>query len=156
MYAKQKIAPCKGGALVRVHVRPPSSEIAVSALVFEDKSPPPTIPCRESRKATETPPALGELSNGVSYAFQVLPPSLVARILAIVAPPVVIHAFDFPCAAMQVPLAANEASPGSAGGMLAAMDSHVFPLVVRMSGNTPFPESLCVIPRSGVQNAKQS
>jgi hypothetical protein len=69
---------------------------------------------------------------------------------------VVIHAFVFPSAAMQVPLAANEGSPGSTGGILAEMDSHVFPFFVRMSGNTPFPESLCVMPRSGVQNAKQS
>src|SRR5271170_3682044 len=118
------MAPCSGGAVVRVQVRPPSSEVAASALVFEFKSPPPRIPWRESRKATETPPALGELSNGVSYAFQVLPPSLVARILAMVAPPVAIQAFVFPSAAMQVPLAANEASPGSAGGMWAEMDSH--------------------------------
>src|ERR1700723_1841691 len=146
------MAPCTGGALVRVHVRPPSSEIAVSALVFEFKSPPPTIPWRESRKATETPPALGEVRSGVSYAFQVLPPSLVARILAMVEPPVAIQAFVLPSAAMQVPLAAKEASPGRAGGMLDAIDSQVWPLVVRMSGNTPFPESLCVIPRSGVQN----
>jgi hypothetical protein len=57
---------------------------------------------------------------------------------------------------MQVPLAANEASPDNAGGILAAMDFQVIPSVVRISGNTPFTESLCVIPRCEVQNAKQS
>jgi hypothetical protein len=71
-------------------------------------------------------------------------------------PPVAIQAFRSPSVAMQVPLAENEASPASAGGMFAAIERHVFPSVVRMSGNTPFTESLCVTPRSGVQNAKQS
>src|SRR5713226_10211703 len=150
------MAPCTGGLFVRVHVWPPSSEVAVSALSFEARSPPPTIPCRGSRKATEIAPALGELTSGVSYAFQVSPPSLVAKILAVVEPPVAIQAFDSPCVATQVPLAANEASPGNAGGMLAAMDSHVIPSVVRRSGNTPLTESLCAMPRLGVQNAKQS
>ena len=50
----------------------------------------------------------------------------------------------------------EEASPGKAGGMLLAMDSHVIPFVVRRSGNTPFTESLWAIPRLGVQNAMQS
>src|SRR5579864_1866994 len=91
-YARQKIAPCTGGLFVSVHVLPPSFEVAVSAAVFEAKSPPPTIPLRESRKATETAPALGELTSGVSYAFQLWPPSRVASILAVEEPPVAIHA----------------------------------------------------------------
>ena len=41
-------------------------------------------------------PALGELNNGVSYAFHVSPWSLVARTLAMAAPPVAIHAFRPP------------------------------------------------------------
>src|SRR5215469_5639326 len=150
------MAPCTGGLVVRIHVWPPSSDVAVSALSFDAKSPPPTMPCDGSRNATEIAPALGELTSGVSDAIQVSPPSLVARILAIVEPPVAIHALLFPCAAMQVPLAANDASPDNAGGILAAMDCQVVPSVVRMSGNTPFTESLCVTPRFGVQNAKQS
>src|SRR5579862_8448093 len=114
------------------------------------------MPFHPSRKATEMAPALAELTSGVSYAFQVSPPSLVAKLRAIVDPPVAIQAFSNPCVVMQVPLAANEASPDNAGGMLEAIDCHVTPFVVRMSGNTPFTESLCVIPRSGVQKAKQS
>src|SRR5438874_3373278 len=150
------MAPFTGGLLVRVHVRPPSSDIAVSAKLFEAKSPPPRMPCQASRKATEIPPAVGELTSGVSYAAQVSPPSLVDKIRAIVEPPVAIQAFLSPSVAMQVPLAANEASPDNAGGMLAAMDCQVLPLLVRISGNTPFTESLCVMPRLPFQNAKQS
>src|ERR1700686_15637 len=155
-YARQKMAPATGGLLVSVQVRPPSFEVAASAAVFEARSPPPTIPFTGSRKATEIAPALGELTSGVSYAFQVSPPSLVAKILAIVEPPVATHAFSRPSVVTQVPLAANEASPVSAGGILALIDSHVVPLVVRRSGNTPFTESLCAMPRVGVQKAKQS
>src|ERR1700683_4423710 len=114
------------------------------------------MPCFASRKSTEIPPALGELFNGVSYAFQLLPPSLVAKIRAIVEPPVAIQALFFPSVVMQVPLAENEASPDKAGGIFAEMDCQVIPSLVRISGNTPFTESLCVTPRSGVQNAKQS
>lgn len=105
-----------------------------------------------SRKATEIAPALGELTSGVSYAFQVSPPSLVAKILAVVEPPVAVQAFLFPCVVIQVPLAANEASPGNAAGILAAMDCQLTPSVVRISGNIPFTESLRVMPRCGVQN----
>src|SRR5207248_5759414 len=76
------MAPFTGGLLVRVHVRPPSSEVAVSAKSFEAKSPPPRMPCEGSRKATEIPPAVGELTSGVSYDAQVSPPSLVAKIRA--------------------------------------------------------------------------
>src|ERR1700758_2472712 len=150
------MVPSTGGLVVRVHVRPPSSELAKSALVFEFKSPPPSTPCRGSRNATETPPAEGELISGVSYAFQVLPPSLVARILATVEPPVAIQAFLSPSVATQVPLAANDASPGNAGGKLSLISCHVIPSVVRRSGNFPLTESLCAMPRLGVQNAKQS
>src|SRR5580704_19628029 len=114
------------------------------------------MPCIASRKATDNPPALGELISGVSYAFQVFPPSVVARILEIVEPPVVIQAFLSPCVVMQVPLEENEASPGNAGGMAEEMECHFWPLNVRMSGNTPFTESLCAMPRLGAQNAKQS
>src|SRR5713101_3934917 len=135
------MAPCTGGLFVRVHVWPPSSEVAVSALSFEARSPQPMIPCGGSRKVTELAPVLGELTSGVSYAFQVSPPSLVAKILAIVEPPVAVQAFLPPCVAMQVPLAANEASPGNAAGILAAMDCQAIPSVVRISGNTPFTES---------------
>src|SRR2546422_4203310 len=153
---RQKMAPGTGGLFVRVQVWPPSFEVAAPAELFAAKSPPPTMPFQGSRKATEIPPALGELTSGVSYAFQVSPPSLVAKILAIVEPPVAIQAFLPPCVATQVPLAAKEASPGSAGGILAAMDCQVISSVVRISGNTPFTESLCATPRLGVQNARQS
>src|ERR1700694_3146762 len=129
------MAPCTGGLFVRVHVWPPSAEVAASALAFEAKSPPPRMPCLGSRRATEIPPALGELTSGVSYAFQVSPPSLVAKILAMVEPPVAIQAFIPPWVATQVPLAANEASPGNAGGMLALISCQVVPSVVRISGN---------------------
>jgi hypothetical protein len=37
-------------------------------------------------------------------------------------PPVAIQALFSPWAVMQVPLAANEASPGSAGGILSAIE----------------------------------
>src|SRR5437879_11434799 len=150
------MVPGTGGLLVRVHVRPPSFDVAASAELFEAKSPPATIPFKGSRNATVIAPALGELTNGVSYAFQVSPPSLVAKILAIVEPPVAIQAFLPPWVATQVPLAANDASPGNASGILAAMDSQVIPSVVRRSGNTPLTESLSAIPRIGVQHAKQS
>src|ERR1700731_5248886 len=136
------MAPCTGGLFVRVHVWPPSSEVAASALAFEAKSPPPRMPCRGSRKATEIPPALGELTSGVSYAFQVSPPSLVAKILAIDAPPVAIQAFRSPSVAAQVPLAANEASPDNAGGILAAFYGKVSPVGERISGNYQFTESV--------------
>src|SRR5260370_36292920 len=114
------------------------------------------MPCQGSRKSTVNPPALGELTSGVSYAFQVSPWSLVARILATVAPPVAIQAFCAPWVATHVPLAANENSPGNAGGILPLMSCQVIPSVVRRSGNTPFTESLCEMARFGVQNAKQS
>ena len=54
---------------------PPSLETAVRALLGSpgSRSPPPTIPWCGSRKSTVNAPALGELNNGVSYAFQVLP-----------------------------------------------------------------------------------
>src|SRR5437016_8354061 len=76
------------------------------------------MPCQGSRKATVNAPALGELTSGVAYALQVSPLSLVARTRAVVEPPVAIHALFPPCVATQVPLAANDASPGKAGGML--------------------------------------
>src|SRR5438445_13407876 len=110
------MAPLTGGLLVSFQVLPPSRDMAASALSFEARSPPPTMPCRGSRKATEIAPALAELTSGVSYAFQVSPPSLVARILAMVAPPVAIQPFLRPWVAAQVPLSANGASPASAGG----------------------------------------
>jgi hypothetical protein len=56
----------------------------------------------------------------------------------------------------QVPLEAKEASPGNAGGILLLISCQVIPSVVRKSGNTPFTESLCKMPRWGVQNAKAS
>src|SRR5262249_9456523 len=114
------------------------------------------MPWNGSRKATVKAPALGELTNGVSYAFHVLPWSVVARIRAIVEPPVAIQAFLPPCVVTQVPLDANENSPGNAGGRLLLMSCHVIPSVVRKSGNTPFTESLCRMPRLGVQNANAS
>src|SRR5204863_8954886 len=114
------------------------------------------MPSNGSRKSTVKAPALGELTRGVLYAFQVSPPSLVARTLAISDPPVQIHAFRPPWVVTHVPLDANEASPGSAGGMLLLMSGQVIPSVVRKSGNTPFTESLCRMPRLGVQNAKPS
>src|SRR5579863_668899 len=140
------MAPFTGGFFVNCQVLPPSFEVAMSALLFAAKSPPPTMPFQGSRKATVTAPALAELTSGVSYAFQVSPPSLVARILAMVEPPVAIQAFLPPWVATHVPLAANEASPGSAGGIFPLIDCHVVPSVVRISGNTPFTESLCAMP----------
>ena len=92
----------------------------------------------------------------MSYAAQVLPPSVVARILAMLEPPVAIHALLVPCVATQVPLDENDASPDNAGGMLLAMLCQVMPSVVIRSGKTPFTESLCAIPLVGVQKAKQS
>ncbi len=74
----------------------------------------------------------------------------------IAATPVAIHAFRPPCVVTQVPLDAKETSPAKAGGMLLLISSHVIPLVVRKSGNTPLIESPCRIPRCGVQNAKPS
>src|SRR5205807_5066659 len=114
------------------------------------------MPTNGSRKSTVKAPPLGELARGLLYAFHVLPPSLVAKTLAIAATPVAIHAFLPPCVVTQVPLDAKEPSPGSAGGILLLMSCHVIPSVVRRSGKTPFTESLCVIPRFGVQNAKPS
>src|SRR6266436_929824 len=152
------MAPVTGGGLVRIQVLPPSLEIAVRALLGSpgSRSPPPTIPWCGSRKSTVNAPALGELTSGVLYAFQVSPPSLVVRTLAMSDPPVQIHAFRPPCVVTHVPLDANENSPGNAGGILLLISCHVVPSVVRRSGNTPFTESLCAMPRSGVQNAKPS
>src|SRR5439155_16427107 len=141
---KPKIAPVTGGLFVSFQILPPSSEIAVPALLgsLGSKSPPPTIPCQGSRNATVNAPALGELKSGVSYAFQVSPPSRVVRTLAVAAPPVATQAFRPPCVATHVPLDANENSPGNAGGKLALMSCQVVPLLVRRSGKTPFTESL--------------
>src|SRR5438094_1590825 len=94
---RQKMAPGTGGLLVRVQVRPPSFDVAASAELFDAKSPPATMPFQGSRNATVIAPALGELTSGVSYAFHVSPPSLVAKILATLEPPVAIQAFLPPC-----------------------------------------------------------
>src|SRR5881275_1366784 len=128
---------------------PPSLETAVRALLGSpgSKSPPPTIPRNGSRKSTVNAPALGELTRGVLYAFQVSPPSLVARTLAISEPPVQIHAFRPPWVVTHVPLDAKENSPGSAGGILLLISCQLIPSVVRKSGNTPLTESLCRMPR---------
>src|SRR5579872_5992673 len=125
------MAPVTGGLFVNCQVFPPSLDVATAALLLAAKSPPPTMPFQGSRNATLIAPAVAELGSGVSYAFQVSPPSLVARILAMVAPPVAIHAFYSPWVVTQVPLAANEASPGNAGGIFLAMLCHVVPSVVR-------------------------
>src|SRR5919197_5714582 len=103
------MAPVTGGLLVSFQVLPPSSDAAVAALFgsLGFKSPPPTMPCQGSRKSTVNAPALGELTNGVVYAFHVSPPSRVARIRATVEPPVAIHAFFPPCVATHVPLEAK-------------------------------------------------
>src|SRR5512141_1916821 len=108
------MAPVTGGGFVSVHVMPPSADVAVAALfgLAGSRSPPPTMPSQGLRNATVNAPALGELTNGVSYAFQVSPPSLVARTRAIVEPPVAIQAYWPPCVATHVPLAANDDSPG--------------------------------------------
>src|SRR5882762_10328617 len=126
------MAPVTGGAFVSFHVWPPSLDMAVLALFgsLGSKSPPPTMPCQGSRKSTVKAPALGELTSGVPYAFHVSPPSLVLRILAMVEPPVAIQAFLSPWVATQVPLAANDASPGNAGGILPLMSCQVLPSVV--------------------------
>src|SRR5439155_26262449 len=99
---RQKMAPGTGGLLVRVQVLPPSFDVAASAEPFEAKSPPATMSFQGSRNATVIAPALGELTSGMSYAFHVSPPSLVARILAVVESPVAIHAFLSPCVATSV------------------------------------------------------
>src|ERR671924_674047 len=152
------MAPVTGGGPVRVQVWPPSLEVAVLALfgLAGSKSPPPTMPCKGSRKATVNAPPLGELASGVSCAFQVLPPSRVAKILATDAPPVAIQAFLPPWVATQVPLEAKENSPGSAAGMLSLMSCHVVPSSVRRAGNSPLTGSLCAMPLLGFQKAKQS
>jgi hypothetical protein len=152
------MAPVTGGGLVRVQVLPPSLEIAVRALlgITGIQIAAAHDPVVRIAKSTVNAPALGELNNGVLYAFQVLPPSVVARTLAIAATPVAIHAFLPPCVVTQVPLDAKEPSPGKAGGMLLLMSCHVIPSVVRKSGNTPLTESPCRIPRCGVQNANPS
>src|SRR5207245_3097843 len=107
-------------------------------------------------KSAVNAPALGELTSGVLYAFQVSPPSLVVRTLAMSDPPVQIHAFRPPWVVTHVPLDAKENSPGNAGGILLLISCHVVPSIVRRSGNTPLIESPCRIPRCGVQNAKTS
>src|SRR5256886_16920913 len=112
------------------------------------------MPSKGSRKSTVKAPPIGALARGVLYAFQVLPPSLVARTLAIVEPPVAIQAFLPPCVVTQVPLEAKENSPGNAGGISLLRSCQVVPSVVRGSGNTPFAESLCALPLCGVQKAK--
>src|SRR5919198_3442087 len=152
------MAPVTGGLFVSFQVLPPSEERAVAALFGSvgSKSPPPTMPCQGSRKATVNAPALDELTSGVGYALHVSPPSLVARTRAVLEPPVAIHALFPPWVATQVPLEANDASPGNAGGKLLLMSCQVIPSVVCRSGNLPFTESLCAMPRLGVQNAKQS
>src|SRR4051812_9647308 len=157
-YLSPKIAPVTGGGLAKVQVLPPSLETAVRASLGlpGSRSPPPTIPLCGSRKSTVNAPALGPLNNGVSYAFQVSPWSVVARILATSATPVAIQAFRPPCVVTLVPLDAKEPSPGKAGGMLPLMSCHVIPLSVRKSWNTPLTESPCKIPRRGVQNANPS
>ena len=152
------MAPVTGGGFVRVHVTPPSLDIAVLALLGSpgSRSPPPTIPCKGLRNATVNAPALGELTSGVSYAFHVLPPSPVASTRAIVDPPVAIQAFCPPSVATHVPLAANDASPGKAGGILLLILCQFVPSPVTRVGKTPFTESLCEMPRFGPQNEKQS
>src|SRR5262245_65765532 len=114
------------------------------------------MPSNGLRKFTVKAPAVGELNKGVLYARQLSPASLVARTLAIVAPPVQIQAFLPPCVVTQVPLDAKENSPGNAGGMLVLISCQVVPSVVRRSGNTPFTESLCSIPRRGGQDRNSS
>src|SRR3954463_11171744 len=114
------------------------------------------MPCWLSLNATLNTPALGEPRSGESYAFHVSPPSRVTRTLDGDAPPVTAHAFDLPSVATQGPLDAKNDSPGSAPGPVPAALFHVCPSVVRASGNCPFTESLCAMPRVGVQKAKQS
>src|SRR5205823_853517 len=150
-----KIAPGTGACEVRSHVLPPSRERAklgrTSALA---KSPPPTTPCRPSRKATVNVPAVPvPPAMGVEYEAHLSPPSLVTKIRELV---VTIHARVSPCVATQVPLAANAPSSVCAGG--SRMLFHVLPSVVRIAGNCPvtFLPSAMVMPRFGVQNAKQS
>src|SRR5437762_3537741 len=121
-------------------------------------SVPTSHPALGLAKATAQKPLTpGKLNQVVpSSGVQAAPPSLVARTLAISAPPVQIQAFLPPCVETQVPLDAKENSPGNAGGILLLISCHVVPSVVRRSGNTPFTESLCAMPRCGVQNAKPS
>ena len=79
--------------------------------------------------------------NWSALDWGILGPALIAGLLVL---------------ATHVPLAANAPSPGNAGGMLLLMSSQFTPSVVRRLGKTPSTESLCEMPRFGVQNAKQS
>src|SRR5438270_8629301 len=147
-----------GAGVASCQVTPPSLERAklLETPVGLPRSPPPRIPCFASWKAMLTPPAGGPDTSGVGYAFQVSPPSVVAITRAGLAPPVVNQARLPPCAVMQVPLDANPASPGSAGGTLSPMSCHVWPSVVRRMGKRPFTESLIATACFAFQKAKQS
>src|SRR2546423_5832365 len=147
-----------GARVARCQVTPPSLErakLSETPVGFE-RSPPPRIPCFASWKAILNPPAGGPETSGVGYAFHVLPPSVVAITRAGVTPPVVNQARFPPWVAMQVPLDANPASPGSAGVTLSPISCQVWSLVVRRIGKRPFTESLIAKARLLSQKAKQS
>jgi hypothetical protein len=93
---------------------------------------------------------------GVSYAAQVSPASVLAKIRAFVAPPVPTHTRLLPWVAIPVPLAANAASPSCRLGNWSPISCQVSPSVVPITGKRPFTESAMVMPRFGVQKAKQS
>src|SRR3954447_6239533 len=133
-----------GAGFVSVQVTPPSLERAklLETPLGLPRSPPPRIQCFASWKAMLNPPAGGPETSGVGYAFHVLPPSVVAITRAGVTPPVVNQARFPPWVAMQVPLDANPASPGSAGVTLSPISCQVWPSVVRRMGKRPFTESL--------------
>src|SRR6266478_6496867 len=140
-----------GALALTLQVFPPSLDRAKLSKggAVGSRSPPPTTPWDASRNSTLKIPAEGLPLKGVSWAAQRLPPSLVARILAAgPAPPVPIQARFSPCVATQVPLDANPASPGKAGGRLSPMSRQLVPSLVRRAGKRPFTESLKTMPRS--------
>src|SRR6185437_14110217 len=73
-------------------------------------------------------------------------------------PPVAIHTLDDPCTARQVPLAANDASPGSTGGApsVGMRDQVAPPSSVRRRKSLPCTGSLSAMPCRSSQKAMAS
>src|SRR5262245_45802170 len=94
---------------------------------------------------------------GVVAACQVVPPSIDLKTRA-APPPVAIQTLLWPWTVIQVPLAANAASPGSAGGMCSAGISFQVdpPSVVLMIRQRPSTGSLRAMPFLASQNASAS
>src|SRR5687767_8323427 len=91
---------------------------------------------------------------GVAATFHVIPPFVDLNTRAVAAPPVPNQAFCLPWTAMQVPLAANAASPSSGGGRPSPGSSfQVAPSVVLIRMNRPSTGSLIAIPVRASQKA---